>query len=89
MGALDTALAGVDVLVAPSFGGGRNNGILLMTNLTGHPVSVVPNGFTDEGTPVSISFLGQLWGDADCLRVAKAFQDVTDFNQKKPPLFAA
>jgi Asp-tRNA(Asn)/Glu-tRNA(Gln) amidotransferase A subunit family amidase len=88
MGAMDAAMAGVDVFVTPSFGGGDNNGVLLMTNLTGHPATVVPNGFTEEGTPVSISFIGQLWGDADCLRVAKAFQDVTDFHRKVPPLFA-
>ena len=88
MGALDAAMAGLDVLVTPSFGGGGNNSVLLMTNLTGHPAVVVPNGFTEEGAPVSISFIGQLWGDADCLRVAKAFQDVTDFNRRVPPHFA-
>ena len=88
MGAMDVAMGDVDVFVTPSFGGGNNNGVLLMTNLTGHPAAVVPNGFTDEGTPVSISFIGQLWGDADCLRVAKAFQDVTDFNKRTPPLFS-
>ena len=88
MEAMDGAMSGVDVLVTPSFGGAGNNSVLLMTNLTGHPAVVVPNGFTDEGTPVSISFIGQLWGEADCLRVAKAFQDVTDFNKRIPPLFS-
>jgi Asp-tRNA(Asn)/Glu-tRNA(Gln) amidotransferase A subunit family amidase len=88
MHALDAALDGIDVLVAPSFGGGRNDSVLLMTNLTGHPATVVPNGFTEEGTPSSISFIGRLWGDADTLRVAKAYQDVTDFNRRIPPLFA-
>ncbi|HSG09670.1 MAG TPA: amidase [Longimicrobiales bacterium] len=88
MGAMDEAMEGVDVFITPSFGGGGNNGVLLMTNLTGHPTAVVPSGFTDEGTPVSISFVGQLWGDADCLRVAKAYQDVTDFHTRMPPLFS-
>ncbi len=88
MGAIDAAMEGIDVFLTPSFGGGQNNGVLLMTNLTGHPAAVVPNGFTDEGTPVSISFIGQLWGDANALRVAKAFQDETDFNRRMPPLFA-
>ncbi|MDH5758598.1 MAG: amidase [Gemmatimonadota bacterium] len=83
MGALDTALEGVDVFVTPSFGGD----VLLMTNLTGHPAAVVPSGFTDEGTPVSISFVGQLWGDAATLRVAKAYQDATDHHRRRPPLF--
>ena len=89
MGAMEAAMEGIDVFVTPSYGGSTNNGVLLMTNLTGHPVSVVPSGFTEENTPVSISFVGQLWGDADCLRVAKAYQDATDFHQRKPPLFSA
>lgn len=88
MGALDAALEGIDAFVTPSYGGGSDNGVLLMTNLTGHPAAVVPNGFTEEGTPVSISVVGQLWADSACLRVAKAFQDATDHHQRMPPAFA-
>ncbi len=88
MGAMDAAMEGIDVFLTPSYGGGPNNGVLLMTNLTGHPAVVVPNGFTEGGTPVSTSFIGKLWGDAEALRVAKAFQDATDFNRRTPPLFA-
>jgi len=88
MGAMAAAMDGIDVLVTPTFGGGENDDVLLMTNLTGHPATVVPNGFTLEGTPVSISFIGRLWGDPDTLRVAQAYQDVTDFNRRIPPLFA-
>lgn len=88
MRALGAALEEVDVFVTPSFGGGENDSVLLMTNLTGHPLTVVPSGFMPEGTPVSISFVGRLWGDADALRVAKAYQDATDFNTRIPPLFA-
>ncbi|HAA11984.1 MAG TPA: amidase, partial [Cytophagales bacterium] len=46
-----------DVIVTPSFGGAQ----LLITNLTGQPVVVVPNGFRKNGTPTSISFLGNLY----------------------------
>ncbi|MCX6145013.1 MAG: amidase [Ignavibacteriales bacterium] len=72
----------IDVYVAPSFGG--NN--LLLTNLTGHPCVVLPDGFTKEGTPTSISFIGQLFGEAKLLAVAKAYQDATDFHLKHPKL---
>jgi Asp-tRNA(Asn)/Glu-tRNA(Gln) amidotransferase A subunit family amidase len=72
----------VDVYVAPSFGG--NN--LLLTNLTGHPCVVLPNGFNDEGKPVSISFIGRLYDEANLLAVAKAYQDATDFHEKHPQL---
>ena len=74
----------VDLYLAPSFGG--NN--LLLTNLTGHPCVVLPNGFDDEGHPVSISFVGMLYDEATLLAVAKAYQDATDFHEKHPPLFA-
>lgn len=72
----------IDVYVAPTFGG--NN--LLLTNLTGHPAVVVPNGFDQQGHPTSITFIGSLYEEGKVLTVAKAFQDVTDFHQKHPPL---
>ena len=81
----ETAMEGIDVVVTPSFGGS----MLLLTNLTGHPQVVVPNGYRAEnGTPSSISFVGKLYGDAEALRLAKAYQDVTDFHRRTPPLFA-
>ncbi len=72
----------IDVYVAPSFGGDN----LLRTNLTGHPCVVLPNGFTGEGTPTSISFIGKLYGEATLLAVAKKYQDATDFHLKYPVL---
>ncbi|MEL6134567.1 MAG: amidase, partial [Bacteroidota bacterium] len=50
----------VDVLVVPSFMGNQ----LLTTNLTGHPAVVVPHGFTEDGRPTSITFLGNLFDEA-------------------------
>lgn len=72
----------VDVYVSPSYGG--NN--LLLTNLTGHPSVVLPHGFRTDGTPVSITFTGRLYGEAEALAVAKAFQDATDHHRKHPEL---
>lgn len=75
-------MKGIDVYVTPSFGGDN----LLLTNLTGHPCVVLPHGFTAEGTPTSISFMGQLFGEATLLAVAKKFQDATDHHLKHPVL---
>lgn len=75
-------MKGIDVYVAPSFG----NSNLLLTNLTGHPTVVVPNGFDEKGSPTSISFIGDLFEEAKTLRVAKAYQDATDFHLKHPKL---
>jgi Asp-tRNA(Asn)/Glu-tRNA(Gln) amidotransferase A subunit family amidase len=80
--AMAKLMENIDVYVAPSFGG--NN--LLLTNLTGHPCVVLPNGFDKRGSPTSISFMGRLYDEATTLAVAKAYQDATDFHRKHPPL---
>lgn len=72
----------VDIYVAPSFGG--NN--LLLTNLSGHPCVVVPNGFNDKGSPVSLTFVGKLYDEATLLAVAKIYQDATEFHLKHPEM---
>lgn len=72
----------VDVFITPTYGG--NN--LVITNLTGHPAVVLPNGFDDKGNPTSISFIGDLFEEGKALRVAKAYQDTTGFHLKHPKL---
>lgn len=73
----------VDVYVVPSFGGDNE----LLTNLTGHPAVVVPNGFRAlDGTPTSITFQGRLDDDDLTLAVAEAYQQATDFHTRRPPL---
>ena len=57
-----------------------------MNNLTGHPAVGLPNGFTTNGVPTAISFVGKLFGEAELLAVAKAYQDATDFHLKHPSL---
>lgn len=74
-------LKNVDVYLAPSF---SDN--LLLTNLTGHPCVVLPNGFTAEGAPTSVSLVGNLFNEADVLLVAKAYQEATDHHKKYPQL---
>ena len=78
---MDAVMRQVDVVVAPSLAGDN----LLVTNLTGHPSVVVPNGFIDEKTPTSIVFIGQLFGEGKLLTIAKKYQDATGFHLKHPP----
>ncbi len=72
----------VDVYINPSWGSSS----LLITNLTGHPCVVMPNGFRDNGRPTSITFTGKLFGEAELLSLAKAWQDATDYHKKHPEL---
>jgi len=71
----------VHAYVTPSFGDS-----LTLTNLTGHPAVVVPDGFTEKGLPTSITFIGQLYAEGELLRVARAYQEKTGFHLKRPPL---
>jgi Asp-tRNA(Asn)/Glu-tRNA(Gln) amidotransferase A subunit family amidase len=71
--------ADVDVIVAPT----RDPQVGL-TNLTGHPAVILPNGFREDGTPVSLTFLGRLFGEAKTLVVARAYQEATGFHLKRP-----
>ncbi|HTP10771.1 MAG TPA: amidase [Anaerolineae bacterium] len=80
--AMQRVMQGIDVYVAPSFG----EADLTRTNLTGHPAVVVPNGVTAKGHSSSITFTGQLYGEAAALSVAKAYQDATDYHLRIPNL---
>ena len=71
----------IDVYVTPSM----DENCLGLTNLTGQPQVVVPDGFRN-GLPTSISFVGKLFDEADALAVAKAYQDATDFHLQHPKL---
>jgi len=79
---MQKVMSQVDVYIAPSF-----DDNLLLTNLTGHPCVVVPNGFDEKDRPTSISFIGNLYDEAPLLTVAKVYQDATEFHLKHPPGF--
>jgi Asp-tRNA(Asn)/Glu-tRNA(Gln) amidotransferase A subunit family amidase len=85
MAKMEKLMKDYDVVITPSYGGNQ----LLVTNLTGHPCVVVPNGFDKDGNPTSISFIGGLNGEADILRVAAKYQEETSWDEMHPPLFSA
>jgi len=77
---MQSLMDSIDVYVAPSFEG-KN---LLLTNLTGHPCVVLPDGVSANGLPASICFMGKLFGEAELLAVAKQYQDATGFHLRHP-----
>ena len=81
--ALNDFLNDYDAVIVPSFAGRQ----LSITNLTGHPVVVMPIGFNQTGSPLSITLIGNLYDEATILAVAKAYQDKTEFNKKHPEKF--
>lgn len=80
---MDSLMQQVDLYVCPTYGG--NN--LLLTNLTGHPSVVLPNGFTKEGEPTSITFMGDLYDEGKLLEFARLYQESTDYHKQHPKLF--
>ena len=82
MADMDALFRDLDVLVAPAWSGNS----LLYSNMTGHPCVVVPTGDKSGGAPVSICFLGKLFGEAEALAVAEAYQKATSWHRQKPDL---
>ncbi|MEM1323358.1 MAG: amidase [Bacteroidota bacterium] len=78
---MHNTLHNIDLYIAPSWASSS----LRITNFTGHPCVVLPNGFRD-GRPTSITFTGKLFGEDKLLRFAKFFQDNTDFHLQHPEL---
>jgi Asp-tRNA(Asn)/Glu-tRNA(Gln) amidotransferase A subunit family amidase len=73
----------IDIYVSPSWEGDN----LLLTNLTGNPCVVLPNGFSTDGTPTSITFIGRLFDEGRLIAFAKKYQDSTGFHKKHPESF--
>jgi len=101
MDAMAKVLEDLDVIVAPTNGSPQ----LMITNLTGHPSVILPNGLRGEdapkplsedpgdfqnsggpGTPTSVTFLGKLYGEAELLAFAQAYQQATGFHLEHPKL---
>lgn len=80
---IHTLFSEYDVIVTPSYGGNQ----LQVTNLTGHPALCMPSGFTENGSPVSITFLANLFEEEKLILLGRAYQDHTDWQEKRPPLF--
>jgi aspartyl-tRNA(Asn)/glutamyl-tRNA(Gln) amidotransferase subunit A len=53
-------------------------------NLLGLPAVVVPCGFSREGLPLSIQIVGRAFDDATVLRLARAYERVTDWHTRRP-----
>jgi Asp-tRNA(Asn)/Glu-tRNA(Gln) amidotransferase A subunit family amidase len=84
-------MADIDVYVVPfDYSDYTPNPIATLntqvTNLTGQPCVLVPHGFNEKGNPTSLTFIGRVFGEAEMLALAKAYQDATDWHSKHPKL---
>lgn len=56
-------------------------------NLAGLPAISVPCGFTKEGLPVGMQFIGNSFHERKLIRMADAYQQMTDYHTKRPEIF--
>lgn len=55
-------------------------------NMSGQPALSLPCGFTSEGLPIGLQIVGSRFGEASLLRLGHAYQRVTDWHTRRPPL---
>jgi aspartyl-tRNA(Asn)/glutamyl-tRNA(Gln) amidotransferase subunit A len=55
-------------------------------NLAGLPGVSVPCGFSNEGLPIGFQLMGRMFDEATLLRVADAYERVTEWHRKAPSL---
>jgi Asp-tRNA(Asn)/Glu-tRNA(Gln) amidotransferase A subunit family amidase len=69
----------IDLYLNPSWGGTS----LTITNYTGHPCIVIPNGFIN-GKPTSITITGNLYQEAQVIALAHFIQSRTEHHKQHP-----
>ena len=55
-------------------------------NFSGHPACSLPCGFSGEGLPIGMQIVGRPFDEATVLRVADAYQRLTDWHARRPVL---
>jgi len=79
----DEIIRDYDFIITPSNG----ENLSIATNLTGHPAICIPTGFDKKGRPTSITLIGNLYDEGPMLEAAYLFQQVTEFEEKRPKGF--
>ncbi len=55
-------------------------------NTTGQPSMSVPCGFTKDGMPIGMMVTGKPFDEVNVLRVGDAYQSLTDWHKRRPPV---
>jgi aspartyl-tRNA(Asn)/glutamyl-tRNA(Gln) amidotransferase subunit A len=97
---VDEALSSFDVLIAPTRpnvappidkefrkkGPGSEGDIIgAIGNIAGLPSISVPSGFTKEGLPTGVQFIGKAYEDNKILAASRCYQSLTDYHKLHPP----
>jgi len=55
-------------------------------DMSGHPTLTLPGGMTRDGVPTGFQIVGRAFDEAGILAAGHAYQQQTDWHQKRPPL---
>ena len=55
-------------------------------NITGFPAVSVPCGFSRDGMPIGLQLAGRPYEDGMVLRAARAYEQATEWHQRRPPI---
>jgi amidase len=55
-------------------------------NMTGHPTITLPGGFSEQGLPIGFQLVAGHLDEATLLRAGAAFQGVTSWHRRRPPI---
>ena len=58
----------------------------IAANLAGVPGISIPCGFDEKGLPIGLQILSPAFGEDKLLRIARMFENKTDWHKKKPPI---
>jgi aspartyl-tRNA(Asn)/glutamyl-tRNA(Gln) amidotransferase subunit A len=96
----DEVMAGYDAVVGPTrpvtatpidqdfrgvVAGTARDTMGAVGNSAGLPAISVPSGFSDEGLPTGVQFMGRAYDENRILAVARAYQSMTDWHTQHPP----
>ena len=96
----DELMAGYDAMVGPTravtatpidqdfrgvVAGTARDTMGAVGNSAGLPAISVPSGYSDEGLPTGIQFMGRAYDENRILAVARAYQSLTDWHEQHPP----
>jgi aspartyl-tRNA(Asn)/glutamyl-tRNA(Gln) amidotransferase subunit A len=90
MAQLDVLIMPTSLAVAPTFEGYDPDSMRRMPsftsiwNLTGQPAMSVSCGSSSEGLPIGLQIVGKPFDEATVLRVADAYQQLTDWHTHRP-----
>jgi len=81
IGAEEVQIDGRQISVRPAL-----VGLCRPANFTGLPAISVPCGFTREGLPIGLQFIGRAFDEAALLRIAHSYESAHDWNSRHPRL---